>query len=283
MVNNDTKLFYLSGLFSISFFLIIIFSTLVYSYNKDRVLKIRTDKTTISVNIIDKPKIVKPKIELPQKIVPPKPKPIPKKIVPPKPLPKPKPVIKPISKPETPSLGSLFAKVDTSKYEEIDEVIEHKPRVSDEMINRLKGKISKTELPLSRKDDNLTKNIDYQVERSYRYKNIESVRVDYRELEIRNSTLDDSDKGVYDKFYTQIKSFLYNKWYPSENIAGNSAIVRIILSKNSILEHYKIITRGKSEDFNIELTQYLESIKGTTVSVDIKTGVSFEVKFRAKE
>ena len=287
MVNNDTKLFYLSGLFSISFFLIIIFSTLYYSYTKDRVLKIRTDKKTIiSVNLIEKPKIVVPKITPPKKIIPqkPKPKPIPKEIKPvkPKPVPEKKQTPKPIPKPETPSLGSLFAKVDTSKYKESEEIIEQKPRISDEMINRLKGKISKTEIPDNNRDENIS-DVDYKVERSYRYKNSKSVRVDYRELEIRNSSLDDADKGVYDKFYTQIKSFLYNKWYPSENIAGNSAIVRIILNEKSVLEHYKILTRGKSDDFNIELTHYLESIKGTIVSVDIKTKVSFEVKFRAKE
>ena len=289
MANNDTKLFYLSGLFSISFFLVIIFTTLYYSYVKDRVLKIKTAKSMISISIIDTPKvskiIPKQKIIKPKPIPKPKLKPVPKPkpIEKPKDIPKPKPAPTPPPKVETPSLGSLFSKVDTSRYSEGEEIIEHKPRISNETMNRLKGEISKTEIPKNRDEYNISNSSDYELERSYSYQERESIRVDYRELEIRNSTLDDSDQGVYDKFYSQIKSFLYNNWYPSGSVAGNSAIVRIILNKNSVLEHYKIVTRGKSEDFNIELVQYLESIKGTFVSVDIDERVSFEVRFRAKE
>jgi len=282
MANNDTRLFYLSGLFSIGFFLVIIFSTLTYVYHKDRVLKIKTKKTSIQISLIDTPKKTikaKPQVIPIKKIVTPKPKKIdvPKKN---QQKPQPKPQIK---VPTTPSFGSLFSNIDTSKFKQ-DEVIEtSKPRVSNEAINRLKNKIVKTKLPVYRQDENVTKIVADNLERTYQYKQQESIRVDYRELEIQSSSLDGSDQGTYDKFYSQIKSFLYNKWYPSENVAGNSAIVRFILNKNSILEHYKIVTRGKNEDFNIELIQYLESIKGTLITVDLTDRVSFEVKFRAKE
>jgi len=280
MANNNTKLFYLSGFFSISFFLVIIFSTLTYVYHKDRVLKIKTKKSSIQISLVDTPKKkikVKPKVIPIQKVITPKPKKI---VVPKKPQPKPEPKIE---TPAVPSFGSLFSNVDTSKFKKDEVVSTPKPRVSNETINRLKNKIAKTELPVHKEDENISKLVTDNVERSYKYKKQESIRVDYRELEIQSSSLDGSDQGVYDKFYSQIKTFLYNKWYPSENVAGNSAIVRFILNENAILEHYKIVTRGKSEDFNMELTQYLESIKGTIIAVDLINRVSFEVKFRAKE
>ena len=279
MANNDTRLFYLSGLFSIGFFLVIIFSTLTYVYHKDRVLKIKTKKSSIQISLIDTPKKtikVKPQVIPIKKIVTPKPKKI---DIPKKPQPQQKPQIE---APTTPSFGSLFSNVDTSKFKD-KEIEIPKPRVSNEAINRLKGKIVKTELPVKQKDENLSEIVEADFKRTFSFKQQESIRVDYRELEIQSSSLDGSDQGTYDKFYSQVKSFLYNKWYPSETVAGNSAIVRFILNKNAILEHYKIVTRGKSSDFNSELIQYLESIKGKTISVDLRERVSFEVKFRAKE
>ena len=67
MVNleEDKKLFYISGLFSISFFLTVLFSALLYSYTKNRIIQVKTKKNqTIKVSLVELPppkKVVKVK------------------------------------------------------------------------------------------------------------------------------------------------------------------------------------------------------------------------------
>ena len=58
MVNleEDKKLFYISGLFSISFFLTVLFSALLYSYTKNRIIQVKTKKNqTIKVSLVELP------------------------------------------------------------------------------------------------------------------------------------------------------------------------------------------------------------------------------------
>jgi outer membrane biosynthesis protein TonB len=293
MVNQDEKLFYLSGLFSISFFLVILSTTLYYSYKKNLILQVRTDNA-VKIDLYfqespkkeDKPKVVEKKNTLAEQ---PKPTPMPPKKEIPKIVEKKIEEVKtpdPVKPPPAPSLDSLFSKIDTSKFsnEESETEEEKRPKVSSDVISRLKSSISKTELPLDQKriDENLSDE-NYRVERKFRFDPSSSPTLDYRELEITSSDYVESDKGVYDKLFSQIKSFLHDNWYPSNDMAGNSAIVRIILNNRAVFEHYKIITRGKNEEFNIELDRYLDTLLGEKVPVDIKNGLSFEVKFRAKE
>ena len=96
MVNleEDKKLFYISGLFSISFFLTVLFSALLYSYTKNRIIQVKTRKNqTIKVSLVELPppkKVVKvkkhkksikkiavkkitPKVSVPKKSPPPTP------------------------------------------------------------------------------------------------------------------------------------------------------------------------------------------------------------------
>jgi len=285
MVNleEDKKLFYISGLFSISFFLTVLFSALLYSYTKDRIIQVKTKKNqTIKISLVQLPhpktiaKVKKHKKIAVKKMAP--------KVIVQKNSSPPIP-----TKSKNPSLNSLFAKVDTSQFKDIEGADEEKkPLVTNDIVSRLKGKINNIEIPAKQieKDKDIEnnssdlENITLQSSAVFKKK---SIRLSYKELEIQNIDLDENDKGIYDKFYSQVKSFLYSHWYPSENVAGNSAIVRIILDENSVLTYYKILVFGKSEEFNNELKTYLESLKGKLVSVDIQQAVSFEVKFRAKQ
>jgi len=288
MVNleEDKKLFYISGLFSISFFLTVLFSALLYSYTKNRIIQVKTKKNqTIKVSLVELPpsktisKIKKHK----KKIKKLKTKKITPKVIVPKKLP-------PIpTKRKTPSLNSLFAKVDTSKFQNIEGVDEvEESLVTNDVVSRLKGKINSIKLSEHIKkeevetENNLSGKDQFTLKATEAFKK-KSIRLSYKELEIQNVSFDENDKGIYDKFYSQVKLFLYNHWYPSENVAGNSAIVRIALNKNSVFVYYKILVFGKSQEFNDELKAYLESLKGTKASIDLQEDVIFEVKFRAKQ
>jgi len=296
MVNQDEKLFYLSGLFSISFFLVLMFSALYYSYSRDRILNIRTKKNPgVEVILYEAPP--KPKKVEKSRIAKPKPRP---KIIPPKPKKRTQPknetpkVTKKITPPPpphqnpvktAPSLDSLFSKIDTSRFKAKEEEIEKpKPLVSEETINRLKKKITKTKTPIdaTRKDENISIE-NYKLQRTFKIAHTHPISLDYKELEITSSSIEDTESGMYDKIFSQIQSFLHNNWYPSSEVAGNSAYVRIVLSEDSIFKYYKIVTAGKNPEFNIELKEYLNTLIGKKMPVDLNTPLSFEVKFRAKE
>lgn len=279
MVNQDPKLFYFSGLFSIAFFLIVLFGALTYAYHRHKTIQVRTEKEIqpITVDMLQLDK-VKPPMEKPKPVVKPEPKP------------EPKPVEKPEPKPETPSLNSLFSKVDTSKFKDTNSSQnknqpQQKSKVSNEAISKLKESASKTSSSSSIQLENRTNEDSsekFKVERSYSYSGT-ALKLDYDEVEITSSNLKTADQGEYDEFFSNVKKFLYEKWQPSQAVIGNSAIVKITINENSILEYYRIVTKGKSEDFNAELDYYLAGLKGKTVPVKTKKSVTFEVKFKAKE
>ena len=314
MVNQDPKLFYFSGLFSIAF-LIVLFGALTYAYHRHKTIQVRTEKEIQPITVdmlqldkvkppMEKPKpVVKPEpkpepkpVEKPEPkpepkpVVKPEPKPEPKPVVKPEPKPEPKPVEKPEPKPETPSLNSLFSKVDTSKFKDTNSSQnknqpQQKSKVSNEAISKLKESASKTSSSSSIQLENRTNEDSsekFKVERSYSYSGT-ALKLDYDEVEITSSNLKTADQGEYDEFFSNVKKFLYEKWQPSQAVIGNSAIVKITINENSILEYYRIVTKGKSEDFNAELDYYLAGLKGKTVPVKTKKSVTFEVKFKAKE
>ncbi len=329
MVNQDPKLFYVSGLFSITFFLLVLFGALTYAYHQNRTMQIRTDKEPTPVTIdlqqfVEKQKpIVKPEPKPivkpePKPIVKPEPKPIekpePKPIVKPEPKPvekpEPKPIVKPEPKPiekpepkpiekpepkpvekpeqEPQSLNSLFSKVDTSKFKDTNnsnrsqQSQPQKQKVSNETISKLKESASQTSSVSveSRIEEDTSQK--YKVERTYSYTGT-ALKLNYEDVEITKSNLQTADQGEYDEFFSNVKKFLYEKWQPSQGVVGNSGIVKITINENSVLEYYRIVTRGKSEDFNAELEFYLSSLKGKTVPTKVKKSVTFEVKFKAKE
>jgi outer membrane biosynthesis protein TonB len=250
------------------------------------ILQIKTNKGAVDIFIsdapVEKPKDVVAKQKPQPKIVPPAPKP--------KPQPKPQPKVeeKPSPSPPevkpAPSLGSLFSKIDTTKFSnEAPKPREEKPIVSSEAVSRIKQNITKTETPVEKREDGNISSEMYRVNRQYSYNYSQSVSVDYKELEITSSSLQSSDSGVYDKIFSQIQGFLHTKWYPSSEVAGNSAKVRLILNENSVVEHFKIILEGKSPEFNMELRLYLESMIGERVPVELKDNLKLEVWFRAKD
>ena len=305
MVNQNVKLFYLSGLFSISFFIILLFSALYYAYTRDKILKIKTKKNdAIEITFYEAPPPQKQEIKV-KKETPKKPKPKPKilspkpkqpphqepkesdikqaqkeEVTPPPPPPPPPPKQEVKS---APSLDSLFSKIDTSKFQPKEEEEEEKPIVSEETIKRLKEKAKEIKTPIDIKKDNNFSIDDYKLQREFKISNTKPISLDYKELEITSSSLENPDSGVYDEVFSKIQNFLHLNWQPSPNMAGNSAYVRIILSDEGIIQHFKIVTAGKNPEFNIELQDYLQSIIGQKVPVELQEAISFEVKFRAKE
>ncbi len=296
---QDEKLFYLSGLFSVSFFLILLFSALYYGYTRDKVIKIKTEKSSgIEIVLYEAPKEKKraKKADTTQskpkpkpKIAPPKP---PKKHIeksqsqseekqPPKPATPPPPPLPPKETPKAPSFDSLFSNIDTSKLDKPKEE-EQKPLVSEETIKRLRKEIQEIEAPIIRKDNNFSID-DYRLQREFKISHTQPISLEYKELEITSSSLENSDSGIYDEVFASIQKFLYKNWQPSPLVAGNSAYVRIILSQDGTIQYCKITTAGKNPEFNLELKEYLKSLIGQKIEIDLDEAMSFEVKFRAKE
>jgi len=293
---QDEKLFYLGGLFSVSFFLILLFSALYYGYTRDKVIKIKTEKSSgIEIVLYEapkekkkekkanttqskpKPKIAPPK---PPKQQPEKPQSKSEEKQPPKPA-TPPPPPPPKETPKAPSFDSLFSNIDTSKLDKQEEE-ERKPLVSEETIKRLREEIQEIEAPIIRKDDNFSID-DYRLQREFKISHTQPISLEYKELEITSSSLEDSDSGIYDEVFATIQKFLYQNWQPSPLVAGNSAYVRIILSQDGTIQYCKITTAGKNPEFNLELKEYLKSLIGKKIEIDLDEAMSFEVKFRAKE
>jgi len=298
MVRQDDKRFLLSGLFSIGFFFTVIAITLLYSYNQNRVIQIRTEKENINVLLFTEPpkpkeKAVKNSIVKQKSIPVPKPKPKPKK---PKPVekpvpPKPSEVTKkeqqvispkrenPIPKPQ--SLSSLFDNTDISAVETVDN--SDAPQISSQVLHRLKNKLSKTDTPIAHKEDVNYTSTEYKIEREELYRESNLI-LKHKDIEITSSNIDMSEKGVYSEFYSKIKKFLYDEWQPSKEIAGNKAKVRFILERDGTLKHYKVLLYSGSDRFNSELDFFLTRLVGDRFPVNTENEkLSFEVFIGAKE
>jgi outer membrane biosynthesis protein TonB len=273
---NESRDFYLSGLISISFTVFILALFLSYGYKRNLVLNVKIKP--VEVDLIVKDGVEPKKKEIVKKPTPkPKPKPAPKPK--PKPTPKPKAEPKPTPKPEISSLSSLFSNIKTAKVEKIDET-PPPPTVSKESLSRLKS-LSKTESPVEN-DRNLSMSQeDFVVERNFQYSK-NSLSVEYEEMEIGKSSLDNTEQGIYDEFFSKVKESLYKRWHPSPEIAGNRGKVRIILDENGKILSSKIIIGGKSKRFNFELDRYLSGIKGEKIVDGTGENVSFEVFIGAK-
>jgi outer membrane biosynthesis protein TonB len=274
-INNSEKInFYISGLFSISFTFSMIYLFLNYGYNTD--LKMNIKIKPVEIDLVYKDGIETKKKEIVKK---PTPKPNPIKKPTPEPEPK-KEVTKPEPKPETPSLSSLFSNIKTAKVQDTIEETPPPPTVSKESLSRLKS-MSKTESPVAN-DRNISIGKEaFTVERNFQYSK-NSLSVEYEEMEIGKSSLDNLDQGVYDDFFSKVKESLYKRWHPSQEIAGNQGKVRIILDEKGQIASFKILIGGKSERFNFELDRYLSGIKGDKIVEGTGEHVSFEVFIGAK-
>jgi outer membrane biosynthesis protein TonB len=300
MVKQDDKRFLLSGLFSIGFFFTVISITLLYSYNQNRVIQVRTEKENINVLLFTEPpkpkeKIVKNAPEKREPIPVPKPKPKPKP-VPPKPKPKPVPpkpievtkkeqqVISPKRENPTPkpqSLSSLFDSADIPGIETVDN--SDAPQVSSQALHRLRNSLSKTSTPVAHKEDVNYTSSEYKIDRENLYKESNLV-LQQKDIEITSANIDSSERGLYSEFYSKVKDYLYDKWQPSREVAGNKAKVRFQLSKDSQLQSYKVLIYSGSERFNSELDYFLERLKGSQFPVAVKEeSLAFEVFIGAKE
>ncbi|EJF07634.1 hypothetical protein ThvES_00002270 [Thiovulum sp. ES] len=280
-INDNEKInFYISGLFSISFTFSMLYLFLNYGYNTD--LKMNIKIKPVEIDLVYKDGIETEKKEIVKKPTPkpiekPKPKPVSK------PEPKPeakKEAPKPEPKPETPSLSSLFSNIKTAKVQDTIEDTPPPPTVSKESLSRLKS-MSKTESPVEN-DRNISIGKEaFTVERNFQYSK-NSLSVEYKEMEIGKSSLDNLDQGVYDDFFSKVKESLYKRWHPSPEIAGNQGKVRIILDGKGQVASFKILIGGKSERFNFELDRYLSGIKGDKIVEGTGENVSFEVFIGAK-
>jgi hypothetical protein len=299
--NNNDSIFFISGLISIGFFLVLIFGILLYCYKQNRVIQIRTEKENINVLIFTEPpkpkeKKVRNSIEKIKSIPVPKPKLKPKikkvkkkqivKKIPPKPreiTKKEQQVISP--KPENPipkpqSLSSLFDNTDIPTIESVDN--SDAPQISSQVLHRLRNKLSKTETPIAHKEDVNYSSKEYKIDKNIFYKESNLI-IKYQDIEITSSNIDRTEKGVYDEFLSNIKSFLYKEWQPSKEIAGNKAKVRFFLDKHSKIKNYKVLIYSGSDRFNSELDYFLSSLNNKIFPVKIKNPISFEVFIGAKE
>jgi hypothetical protein len=262
--NNEKLSFYLSGLISFSFTFLMLYLFLSYGYHKKVILNVKIKP--VEVELLNNGGVAKPE-----------PKPIPKPE--PKPISKPEP--KPIPKPEPPSLSSLFSNIKTGKIDNKVEEEPPPPTVSKESLNRLKS-LSKTRRPIE-EERNLSANANnFVVERNFKYSDDKALSVEYEELEIGKTSLDDKEQGIYDQFFSRVKESLYAKWHPSSEVAGNRGKVRIVIGENGEMLSYRILIYGKSKRFNFELEQFLQRIKGDKIADSSDDKISFEVFIGAK-
>ena len=181
------------------------------------------------------------------------------------------------------SASSLFDKVDVPTFDPPNN--EEAPEISNQVMKRLKNNLGKTETPLAYKDYNHSlENKNYTISNNNKYKT-QNIVLKHKEIEITSSNFEqNSEKGIYDEFYSKIKNFLYNKWQPSIESAGHKAKVRFVLNNNSELLSYRVILYSGSDSFNLELDYYLASLQGTKFPVKIEQNkVAFEVFIGAKE
>jgi hypothetical protein len=294
---ENQNLFLLSGLISIGFFIFLMFYGLYYSYKINKIMSVRTEKADVEVLLYIEPpkpkdqklkkakhnydtiplvKEIKKEAPKEQQVLPPKPKEITKieqQVISPKrenPLPKPQ------------SISSLFDKVDVPNFDPPDN--DEAPEISNQVMKRLKNKLGKTETPLAYKDYNSTYNKKYTISNNNIYKT-QNLVLKHKDVEVTSSNLEkNSEKGIYNEFYSKIKNFLYNKWQPSIESAGNKAKIRFILNKHSELISYRVILYSGSDRFNSELDYFLESLNGTKFPVKVtQERVAFEVFIGAKE
>jgi len=146
-------------------------------------------------------------------------------------------------------IGSLFSNVATKKI--IHKKREIKKRRIDKNILEAVNKEFNT-LKENKVDNNISKKLE--------------------ELKLRNSKVALVNQKAstaldINEFLASLQAFIYDKFYPPVNSSGNSAVVRIWISKESTLSRFIIIAPSNNDYFDDEiksLERRLSSVKFPT-------------------
>jgi len=246
-MQRDDKIFFLSGVFSVSIYIALIFSILMCLNDSQNKVKkyTNTKKNFIEISILENKKI--------KKITSKKKKIIYKKKIINKNIQKKSEIQKSIHKTNN-SLSSLFKDINTTKY------------------------MKKT------KYKNITKNIKINKKRiSLNQKNKKSVAKIIKSLSLSNVDANiNKNTGEYNKYIGKIQDILDNRWQETPGtIAGNSATVTVKIDKFGNFS-YKIDTLSYNNEFNAKLQNFLESMQNEKFP-SYKNGNYIEIKVNFKD
>ncbi len=252
-MHRDSKVFFLSGIASITIYIALIFSVLLCLNNSQSRVKKYTDtkKNFIEVSISENKKI--------KKYIPKKKKIVYKKRIIKKHIRKKTKIKKHIHKTNN-LLSSLFKNINTAKY-----------------IKKVK-------------DENVTKNIKinqnnriFQKRISLKQENKKSATKIIKTLSLSNIDANiNKNTGEYNKYIGKIQDILDSKWQETPGtIAGNSATVTVKIDKFGNFS-YKIDTLSYNNEFNAKLQNFLESMQNEKFPA-YKNGNYIEIKVNFKD
>jgi len=245
----DKRFFLISGLFSISIYLLTIAIGLYFLNNLDQLKKFAIKQKSIEVSLLEAPKIKKEfnnKKEV---------KKVKKSQVENKKTKNKK--VGSRSPKEQIDISKLFSTINKSKKVKNSQ----NSKKSSFQPSRFKGEGSKK----SELAQNILKKMDIKdVSKILAKTNIESV------------------DGEYDQYFSKIYEILYKYWLPSQESAGNRAKVKIIIDIDGKFD-YNILLFSSSEVFNKELVEYLEYLKIKKFPAPKDGKKEITVFFEAKE
>ncbi len=257
-MQQDGKIFFLSGIVSIAIYIALIFSVLLCLNNSQNRAKKYTDtkKNFIEISISENKKIKKyiskkKNITYKKKII--------KKHIVKKHIVKKAEIKKSIHKTNN-LLSSLFKNINTAKY---IKKVKDKNITKDIKINQ-NNRISQKRISLNQENKKSAAKI------------IKTLSLNNIDTNINKNT------GEYNKYIGKIQDILDDKWQETPGtIAGNSATVTVKIDKFGNFS-YKIDTLSYNNEFNAKLQNFLVSMQNEKFPA-YKNGNYIEIKVNFKD